>query len=399
MITRSGGLVLLGAAALAFSARLLGLVELAVLAAAGALLVAGAVARLLLVRPALTVRRSVRPTRVHAGAPARVEVEVAAGGRRSTPVLTLVDPIGDRAGARLLLAPLAPGRIGRAAYRLPTRQRGEIPVGPLRVEVTDPFGLARRSRVVAERSRLIVLPHVNVVPPLRQPAGSEPLSGQEGRPGLGQAGDEFHSLRPYVVGDDLRRVHWPMSARTDDLVVRHDDEPRQGRLTVVLDVAVKTSNPDGFEGMVSAAASIATAHWRRGDIVRLLCSDGRDTGWITGQVAFEAMLELLAVTDRVTAASLARTLGRTDAGNDTIVCVAGSLPDVEVAALPSRRAARTGRSAGLTVVRFGDQGAVGAPGARAVRGVRVIDVGGAATFARTWIDALGPRRVTAGSAP
>ena len=46
----------------------------------------------------------------------------------------LVDPIGDRAGARLRVAPMAPDAEVRAAYRLPTRHRGEIAVGPLEVE-------------------------------------------------------------------------------------------------------------------------------------------------------------------------------------------------------------------------------------------------------------------------
>jgi uncharacterized protein (DUF58 family) len=395
MVTRAGTLLLVASGLLALGGRTLGLVELYVLATAGALAVVIAVVRLAVLRPQITVRRTVRPARVHVGAPARVELELVATGRRSTPVLTLVDPVGDRPGARLHLASLAPGRAARAAYRLPTRHRGEIPVGPLAAEVTDPFGLARRSRVVAERVPLIVLPHVDLIAPLHQPAGSEPLSGQEGRPGMGRSGDEFHALRPYVVGDDLRRVHWPMSARTDDdLVVRQDDEPRQGRLTVVLDVNKQRSGAEGFERMVSAAASIASAHWRRGDIVRLLCSDGRDTGWVTGQVAFENLLEVLAVAHRVPTGNVGRVLGRTDAGTDTVVTVVGDLLDAEVAVLPGRRAARTGRRAGLTVVRFVDTRTPRATVARVVEGVRVIDVPPTRAFATTWSDAVAPARRT-----
>ncbi len=395
MITRAGGLVLVGSVAIGIAGRVLGLVEGYVVATAGVLAVAVALAHVHLLAPRLHLRRSVRPERVHVGSPARVEIDVHADGRVRTPPLTLVDPIGDRAGARLRLAPLAPGADVRAAYRLPTRHRGEIGVGPLVVESGDPFGLARRTRAVADQVRLVVLPHLDRIAPLPPPAGAEPLSGQEGRPGLGRTGDEFHTLRPYVVGDDIRRVHWPASARADDLVVRQDDEPRQGRLTVVLDVGAARTTHDGFERMVSAAASIAAAHWGRGDIVRLLTSEHEDTGWVTGQIAFDNLLEVLAIAARSPRADLDRVLGLTDAGAHSVVVVTGDRPDADVARLAGQRAGRTGRSAGLTVVRFTGHDPTGVAGT--VRGVHVIDVGPHRAFPLAWSDARTARRGRVGS--
>lgn len=388
MITRAGWLLLAGAAVAVVAGRTLGVVELYVLAAAGVLAVGAAVARVALTHPAVDARRLVRPPRVHVGTSARVELEVTGRGPRSSPVLTLTDPVGDRAGARLRLAPLRPGRTTRASYRLPTRHRGEVPVGPLATEVTDPLGLARRTRTAAERVRLVVLPHVDVVSPLPRPAGSEPLAGHEPRPGSAGAGDEFHSLRPYVVGDDLRRVHWPMSAQSDDLVVRIDDEPRQGRLTLVLDVEIAATGEEAFERMVSAAASIATAHWRAGDMVRLLCTDGRDTGWVTGRAAFEGLLEVLALAQRRTAAHVARTLTAADTGADTVVVVAGDLPDAELGGLPTRRVRHDGGAAAATIVRFPTEAraAALAPGSRS--GARVLDVGPGEPFPAAWTGLL-----------
>jgi len=395
VITRPGVLVLLGSAALALTGRLLGLVEAYVLAAAGVGLVVLAVGQVLVLQPRLRIRRSVRPERVHVGNPARVEIDVTSTGRVRTPVLTLVDPIGRRAGARLRLAPVPAGGAVRAAYRLPTRTRGEVTVGPLQVEVGDPFGLARRTQVAADEVRLVVLPHIDRVAALPPPAGSEPLSGHEGRPGLGLSGDEFHALRPYVVGDDIRRVHWPMSARSDDLVVRQDDEPRQGRLTVVLDVTSAHTSTEGFERMVSAAASIAAAHWERGEIVRLLTSDNQDTGWVTGQAAFDNLLEVLAVAQRSPRADLDRVLGLTDAGAHAVVVVTAGRPDADIATIAGRRARRAGRRTGLTVIRF--LGHAPSQLAGAIRGVRVIDVAPSRPFPIVWEEASVRRRTPAGS--
>ena len=58
-------------------------------------------------------------------------------------MLTLHDAVSGTRGARLLVAPLGHGEAARAAYRLPTEHRGVLTIGPLEVELTDPFGLAR----------------------------------------------------------------------------------------------------------------------------------------------------------------------------------------------------------------------------------------------------------------
>ena len=39
------------------------------------------------------------------------------------------------------------------------------------------------------------------------------------------AGDEFHALRDYVQGDDLRMIHWPTTARRNKIVVRQHELP------------------------------------------------------------------------------------------------------------------------------------------------------------------------------
>ena len=382
MLTRAGALLLATAAALAAPAWLLGLVELWVLAGAAVLVVGLALAwTWLRGEPAIEIRRVVHPTRVHVGRTARVEVTATGGARRATPVVTLVDPIDGRRGARLRLAPIGSGEVRRAAYRLPTRTRGELHIGPMSVEVDDPLGLARRTATVAERVRVVVLPHVEPIPPAPAPTGSQPLAGHAGRPAAGRAGDEFHSLRPYVVGDDIRRVHWPSTASAGDLVVRQDEEPRQGRVTVALDVEQSRAAAATFEAMVSAAASVAAAHWRRGDIVRLVTSANEDTGWVTGQAAFDGLLELLALVHRTGRSDLDRVLSTTDAGSDTLVVVGGDLPDEVVASIGRRRARRHGHRAGLTTVRFLDRPV---PRTGPGRTARVIDVVPGASFPATW---------------
>ena len=48
-------------------------------------------------------------------------------------------------------------------------------------------------------------------------------------------GEDDQSIREYRDGDDLRRIHWPATARTGDLMVRQEDRPARRRAMILLD--------------------------------------------------------------------------------------------------------------------------------------------------------------------
>src|SRR5687767_2637705 len=142
MLTRRGLVVALGSLVLSGVGRLLGIDELFALAAAAVALAAAALAYVRLTRFQLEAVRELRPAHVHAGTASRVELSVRNLAFRRSPVLAARDPFdGGRRWARLLLAPLGPGETARAAYRLPTDRRGIFDLGPLQLQLSDPFGL------------------------------------------------------------------------------------------------------------------------------------------------------------------------------------------------------------------------------------------------------------------
>ncbi|MBK9181206.1 MAG: DUF58 domain-containing protein [Acidimicrobiales bacterium] len=312
MLTRAGWLALAGGAALIVAGRLLGLLELFVLGAGVLALVGVSLLLVHLSRLRLEVAREVHPARVHAGAAARVEVRATNLGRRRTPVLRLRDPVSGTGGATLQLAPLASGASAAASYRLPTSHRGVIELGPLGVEIVDPFGLASVRAAAAgagSRTELTVLPHVDQIPPLPETRALDPHAGSVHPKASGRAGDDFYALRPYVVGDDLRRVHWRSTAHHDELLVRQDELPWQARTTVLLDVRRAAHTPASLELAVSAAASVVAACWRRRDLVRFVATDGVDVGFAEGQRHVDAIVEHLATLQASDASNLRATLG------------------------------------------------------------------------------------------
>ena len=305
MLTKRGWGLLSGSMVLGAAGRTLGVVELFVLAAGGAGLLVVAVMSVL-VRGRVTIegRRRVVPSRVHAGNDSRVELEVTNPGLRTTPVVTLRDTVAAERGAgstgprqaRFQLAPLRPEESNRAAYRLGAERRGVFKVGPLEAVVADPFGLVAVTSQAAATTELTVYPRIEVVAPPPLTTGHDPRSGAGHATFLGH-GDEFYGLRAYEVGDDLRQVHWPSTARQDELMIRQHELPWQGRATVLLDVRSAAHDEASFEQAVSATASLLTASWKRDSQVRLLTTDGMDSGFGSGTGHLEAAMEHLAVVE------------------------------------------------------------------------------------------------------
>jgi uncharacterized protein (DUF58 family) len=351
VLTRRGWLTALGAAALLVGGRVFGFVEAYVGGAVLAALLVVSVLWLVATRLSVEVSRELHPPRVHAGTASRIDLVVTNRGARRSPLLTLRDRVSGTRGALLVVNPLASGASARAAYRFPTERRGVVTIGPLEVEVADPLGLARLVMPASGVSELIVYPLVTPIAPVPLTSGNDPMAGAEHPNALGRSGEDFYALRRYVVGDDLRRVHWPSTARHDELMVRQDELPWQGRATVVLDTRAGRHDAESIERAVTAVASLVAASARRQDLVRLLTSDGGDSGFAAGHAHTEAILEHLACAQLSGEGGWRRLLDLLGAGTGggALVVVGGAFTAADVEQL-GRLARRYGAATALQVV-------------------------------------------------
>jgi uncharacterized protein (DUF58 family) len=385
MLTVQGWIVALVAIVLVAAGRLFGIVELYLLGAGAAALVIGAAVTVWRTRLRLDLDRSVHPPRVHAGGPSRVDLTITNLGRRRSPLLTLLDPVGDSRSASVVVAPLGRGESVRASYRLPTDRRGVVRVGPLAVRIADPFGLAALATPAAPVVDLTIWPAIDDVAPLPHTTGDDPHGGADHPNALSSGGDDFYALRPYVVGDDLRHVHWRSTARRDDLMVRQDEMPWQGRATILLDTRAGAHTETTFERTVSAAASIVVASSRRRFLLRLVTTSGQDSGVASGQAHVDRLLEQLATValdEQGSVATAANALRRSPHGSGAVAMLLGGAGGTE-------GAERLGRGIGhCTIVVFRDRPGLG-PG----RGVHVVD--DEHPFPTVWRTAVGGRRAGA----
>jgi uncharacterized protein (DUF58 family) len=172
-----------------------------------------------------------------------------------------------------------------------------LDLGPIRIDDVEGLGLARKRHRIDTRVRLIVHPSIEALPPIRVPAGDDPLLGEELRQSLGLSDEEFDGLRPYVPGDDLRKIHWPSSARGDELQVRQFRPPRHGRLSVVIDTRPPGDTARALDRTTSIAGSVAASVLAAGDATRIETTDGRSTPLVSGNPQLESLLEFLALLD------------------------------------------------------------------------------------------------------
>jgi uncharacterized protein (DUF58 family) len=259
LTARGVGLLAAGGMLLAVGIRY-GYAELAALGGAAlvALVLAAAQATW---RPRLDVLRTVDPDRVARGGETAVTLTIRNAGRLRAATLVARDRCGDRAVPVPLLR-LRPGQDSTVTYPVPTDRRGVVAVGPLRVTRRDPLGLATGARGHGGAATVWVYPRVH--PLTAVPGGAaRSLDGRVDR--LPHGTITFDSLRAYVVGDELRRVHWRTSARVGELMVREQLDTSLPRLVVLLDDRAAAhlvragQTAETFESACEAAASIVAA--------------------------------------------------------------------------------------------------------------------------------------------
>ena len=329
-MTRAGVLTLLAAPVFGAAALLFGLPELFAVAAVcgGLVLVAGAG---VLVRPPLRITCTPARRRIPAGTPLAVAVRAAnPARRRGAPAAEIVDDSADLPAAVLRLPPVPPGSVIEERYHLPTGRRGWRHVGPLWLEVADPFGLARHRHRAARPDRVLVWPRIDDL------AGSPGIisDATERRrhtrilPG---AETEFHSLRRYEPADDPRRIHWPSSTRHRELMVRRFETVQRPETLLYLETDGAAAAPEVFERMVSAAAGLAVLATAEAGSVRLITRGGTEVRATGNPVP---VLDALAFVGQERSAARTVPLLPVGAARMILLAVVGDLPPDRAGGLP-----------------------------------------------------------------
>lgn len=253
----------------------------------------------------LTVKRHV-PERVMAGEPISVELALRNNKRRlSAWVTTVRDQITsatERLPAEVLMPRVPPQSTRTGQYRLRLMHRGRHEFGPLSISTRFPLGLVERGLTVAQSGSILVYPRLGRLTArwtqrLQHATDLVPQMS----PRSGPFDDEFHKLREYRRGDDLRAIHWKTTARRNELMVREFRESRDRRLIVLLDawrpVRPTDAEIERSEQAISLAATICVHHLRNSrDSHLYLAAHGEPfVEWDSSGGGLDSLLDRLAL--------------------------------------------------------------------------------------------------------
>lgn len=139
-----------------------------------------------------------------------------------------------------------------------------------------PFGLVRRQRKLPiPLVQTVVYPKIwplkQLPDELQQGAclhGDMPQPLQHGQ-------EEFSMVRDYRRGDEMKHIHWRMSAKRQSWVVKEYDSTRNPSMAVMLahDVSWLQQGFNAIEHMLEIVASLASACTQQGYGLRILLSD------------------------------------------------------------------------------------------------------------------------------
>ena len=224
-------------------------------------------------KPSVRVVRHLRPNLVREGDQALVRTAITNTGRWSIWNPVIEDEVVELGAARFAAARIGRGAMSTGTYQILCRPRGIYQVGPTRISISDPLRFAQRTIETGEADRLVVYPTTERLDDFPIVRGRDP-SMHASRPEFShRGGEDFFTLREFRTGDDLRRVHWPSSAKRDELMIRQLETPWQSRALVVLDAREdRYTTPAEFEQAVRGAASV----------IRHLFASGFDTDLWTG---------------------------------------------------------------------------------------------------------------------
>jgi uncharacterized protein (DUF58 family) len=238
--------------------------------------------------------------------------------------------------------PLPPLHRRILSYRaFVARQWGLYTVGPISVGRFDPLGLFFARRRVERLDPFEVFPRAAKVEAVALLGGRAAVAARDVTAAAAGQSLLFRGVRDFVAGDDVRRIHWPATARRGTPMVREHERDLQPVFTLFVDLERRgragLGRKSTLEYLVRVGASLLWTAHRRGDAFGLVAESDRPlvVPPSQGEAHLAAALHELVVAKQTGTRSLAEVVERhrefTPAGAAAALLL--STTDVDVDAL------------------------------------------------------------------
>lgn len=150
--------------------------------------------------------------------------------------------------------PFGKCRISTAARHL---YRGSYRAEITKIAVCDPLRIIYISEKVNAEETLIILPRRIDMGELSEKARGD--SSPDPNPLFKGERDDFSHVREYMSGDMMQLVHWKLTAKLDDLMIKQYDEATERRTAIVCDYSFEGASTEAAMRQADAVIEAALA--------------------------------------------------------------------------------------------------------------------------------------------
>lgn len=167
---------------------------------------------------------------------------------------------------------------GKVTFLMDADYMGFLEISILRVEIYSFFGCIKkvtRSNLVKE---VMILPRTTE---LHFPVENSGIAcsffdeAEGGRKGDGPG--EYFGIRPYTDGDSMKQIHWKLTGKTDEYMVKEIEVPMMRMPLIFLETRVEKTDAAMIDGLLEAFFSISQ-HMAQEGQKHCLCWHDRQSG-------------------------------------------------------------------------------------------------------------------------
>lgn len=152
---------------------------------------------------------------------------------------------------------LGPFEERMVSYTVQGQQRGEVTLGPVTIQGSGPFGMFSWRRQVDVPGSVVVYPTIHRLDFVSRqglPSGNLHVDDK-----MYEDVTQFRSLREYVAGDDMKRINWKASAKTDKIFTMEFDSTLYFPVLVLLNFCRDDYPARQRESLIERAAELAAS--------------------------------------------------------------------------------------------------------------------------------------------
>jgi uncharacterized protein (DUF58 family) len=154
------------------------------------------------------------------------------------------------------------------------QRRGLFSIGPVRITTGDPFGFFRYTSSYGRPQNILVYPRATELPNFYVPPANLPGEGRF-RKRTHYVTPNASGVRGYEPGDSFNRIHWPSTARTNQLMVKLFELDPASDIWIILDLEKAVHLGEGEDSTEEYAVKIAAS------IARFFLVANRSVGFIS----------------------------------------------------------------------------------------------------------------------